>query len=189
MALEVSQVVSLAERPVGAPRVRRSHGLLLNSFDRRQFLRAVGAAGVGTGLVLLGWIPPVRRAIAGHQTYSIWDHCADIDYGGCYGCLQTDSDVDSGYCASNNWHRHDSVSSGGQTTDYAVRLESCTGNSAVYPGRNAWKWTVSGCCGSPARHSRRWRCSDGKFRTCISGSCGNWVNSVCPHQIDTGTAC
>lgn len=188
MALELAQVVSLRDQPAGAPRVRRSRGLLLDPFDRRHFLRAVGAAGVGTGLALLGWLPPLKRAIAGHNTYPIYEHCAQIDYGGCYGCLQTDSDVSTSYCAGNNWHRHDSVQSGSTTvTDYAIRHESCTGNKDVYPGKNAWKWTVSGCCGG--RIHRVWRCSDGKFRVCRDGICGSWNKSVCPHQISNGTAC
>lgn len=188
MGLSLEDVVSLDERPVNWEKPRgRKRGILRNPYDRRDFLRLIGAAGVGTGVALLGWLPPARRALATHSPYSLWEHCADINYGGCDGCLTTDSVVSSAYCAGDHWHRHDSVASGTTVTEYRLRLSSCTGNSSLYAGRNAWRWTVSACCNG--RSGRRYRCSDGQVRVCRDGSCGTWSNTVCPRQIDSGTAC
>lgn len=164
--------------PVGAARSPRSK-LRRPQIDRRKFIRIVGAAGAGTGMAFLGLLPPMRRALATHSPYSISDVCSNYNNtGACQGCDHCCSDVNTYWCASDDWHRHDSEVIGPDTVYYRLRLMSCTGN-------NAWRWTVSSCCGSPQRRNRRWRCSDGQRKV----NDGNWLPTVCPKQIDTGTLC
>jgi len=186
MTMTFSGIVRLdPDQAVDGQRVRRQGlGLLTNELSRRQFGKVFGVAGMGLGLTVLGWLPPMtRKACACHTTYTVWDDCAGIDYGGCNGCCNVcGSDVGSGYCCNDSgatgykWHRHDAVNN----VDYAIRLSSCI-------DRNAWKWTIGSCCNG--RRNRRYRCSDGKYRYCSSQGCTGWYNSVCPRQINSGNAC
>lgn len=177
MTLLFEDIPSVSEPPAGGSR-RRQRGAKPR-IDRRRFIQVVSAAGAGTGLALLGALPPMRWALATHSPYSISDVCSNYNNTGpCYGCDQCCSDVNSSWCASDNWHRHDIVVVGPDTISYRLRVDSCTGN-------NAWRWTVSSCCGSPQRRNRKWRCSDGERKV----NNGNWLPTVCPHQIGDGTLC
>lgn len=180
MALTLADVVTLDTPPTNGRHVRHPHP---RYFDRRAFLRMAGGAGMAVGLSVLGWLPPMRTAWAGHRRYSLHDTCAGIEYGGCRGCCTTcGSEVSTAHCASNGWHRHDIITDIGTAyIDYSIRFHSCS-------NKNAWEWKVARCC--RRRKNRRYRCSDGRYRWCISPSdCGRWHNTVCPKQIDTGTRC
>ncbi|HEX2057847.1 MAG TPA: twin-arginine translocation signal domain-containing protein [Actinomycetota bacterium] len=186
MSLTLSDVAVLDQEAIEEPAPRRpaAAGLLTDDFNRRQFLRMLGAAGVGAGMAVLGWLPPMRKAWACHTTYTIHNDCAGIDYGACNGCCPSSncgSDVGSTFCC-NGWHRHGTFCpSEHGCYNYEIRHFSCR-------DKNAWKWTVNDCCNG--RRDRRYRCSDGKYRWCpTGGSCGSWFNSVCPDQIDAGQAC
>lgn len=161
--------------------------LQLTELDRRRFLRLAGAAATGVGLAVLGVLPPMRKAKAGHTTYDIWNLPCNSTVTGYYNNLGAcascgPSDTDPGFCASNNWHRHDTVAvGGGFFVQYDVRENSCN-------TRNAWKWKKTACCSG--RKSRVFRCSDGRRRVDPPDAPpGDWVPTVCPHQLDDGTAC
>lgn len=134
---------------------------------RREFMRVAGAAVVGAGLAFAGLFPTARRASATNQTPSTtWNGCYDGPFVGSTGCCACGSDVGSGNCGSDGWHRHHPVTGGGTyVVYYRLRTASCG-------GRNSWLWNRSGTT---------WRCSDGQHRSCVSGgSCSSWSNSVCP---------
>jgi hypothetical protein len=181
-ALTFGQITTLSGRRADGSVVdrlaqkRRSGGLLSDRINRKQFLRLASAAGVGVGLAVLGWLPPMRSAHAGHTTYSIWSTCP-FDYGSAPPCQACFGNASSQFCAPNGWHRHDT--SGGY--DYRVDVDECQ-------GRNAWKWTTLGvfCCNG--RWGRKYRCSDGQRRPAGCTSCA-WRNTTCPWQIGSGTAC
>jgi hypothetical protein len=169
-----------------AVRPRHRRGFLSDRFNRREFLRMTGAAGMGIGLAVLGWLPPMmRRACACHTTYSVQDNCSGVSYGqsgDCAACCTTcPSVVGPGYCCEQdgqpgkNWHRHGQEGN----TDYSVRLNSCSGG-------NAWRWTVHFCCDD--RDEAEWRCSDGRYRTC-NPDCSAWNPSVCKHLVNNGNPC
>jgi hypothetical protein len=184
MSLSITDVASLSRAPAAVPE-QAARGKSRFVLNRRNFIRLAAGAGMGVGLTVLEWLPPMRLEVAraSHCPFSVHEGCAGIPYGGCQGCCgPCGSDIDSHYCGCGaNWHRHDTESvSASEYWDYAIRTASCE-------DRNAWKWTVQGCCNG--RHDRRWRCSDGKKRFCRNGVCGAWQNTVCPEQIDTGVAC
>lgn len=183
MSLTLDELVPLSTRrsnPGGPTPPTRRVDFLMSDFNRRHFLKLIMAAGTGAGMAIIGWLPPTRHARASHSPYTVQETCSNVSYastGSCTGCSRCCSDVSSTYCGSDNWHRHDAVSIGGDTVDYRLRMTSCNGN-------NAWKWTVSDCCSG--RKNRRYRCSDGQKS--ING--GAWVDTVCPHQFSgSGSSC
>lgn len=177
--LELRNIVRL-DQPDSTAETEPPHRHIV---PRRTVLRVLTVTGTAAGLGLLRALPPMRAAHAAHTTYTIHSNCATINYAGtpsCQGCCSCGSSVSSGYCASNNWHRHDSVCGSGFCSQYDIRFTSCS-------GRNAWEWTLGSCCSS--RQNRKYRCSDGMYRVDGGGGWGPWNNSVCPVQISTGTAC
>lgn len=177
--LELKDIARL-DRPELADEVAQPQR---SAMARRSFLRVLTVTGTAAGLGLLRVLPPMRAAYAAHVTYTIHSNCATISYAGtpsCQGCCTCGSSVSSGYCASNNWHRHDVECGSGYCVDYGIRTISCS-------GRNAWEWTLGSCCSS--RVNRKYRCSDGMYRVDGGGGWGPWNSSVCPFQTSTGTAC
>jgi len=152
MTLTPEQLTPLILDDLGTGRSAAGH-----SVNRRDFLRVAAVAGMAAGLTFLDWVPTGRRAHAGHTGYTYHSGCAGIDngqyaYGGCCAC---GSNVDPYYC-DNGWHRHDATSGSGYTTDFTIRHQSCN-------EKNAWIWTQG--------DGDRWRCSDGKAKTCTPEGC------------------
>ena len=81
---------------------------------RREFIRMITTASLGTGLAFASLMPTARPARATHNTktstYQESVYCSDngsfVDDTGCCDC---GSDVSSKYCDSDDWHRHHSV--------------------------------------------------------------------------------
>ena len=171
-------------KPSRAQRARRRR------VARREFLSLSAAAALGTGLAFASMMPTARRAYATHLTPSTTS-------AGCYGptrtnqslsgntgCCTCGSVVSSSNCNSEGWHRHHTQSGGGGcgctptwTRYYQPRDKSCLGRRAdgtlVTEGKNSWLWTIAGT-------SETWRCSDGEYKVCTDGNCGDWIESVCP---------
>lgn len=136
---------------------------------RREFLRVLASAAVGTGLAFAGLFPTTRSVRATDRTpacpYSSSCYGGPGDYAGSTGCCSCGSAVSSTYCGSDSWHRDHSVVACCSTTYYRLRLDSCG-------GENAWLWN---------REGTTWRCSDGQKKLCIDGDgCGSWTDTVCP---------
>jgi len=158
--------------------------------SRRDFMRVIGAAGVGIGLAAVGWLPPARRARASHagtDGYQIADSCW---YGGysdscsdpchsspiCGHCCQTDSSAHK-----YGWHRDTG-------SKYRLRKDQCTDSDSGSTDWDGWKWQFSGCCAGCTNpwfrcHDGRY-CSDGTLSTCGPTIC-KWITtcactSSCP---------
>lgn len=179
MTLSIGDVVDLEIRPPNHTKVRRSRAS--SRWNRRQFLRMVGAASAGLGVAALSSLPPMRVAPAGatHETPTTYHSGCTIfssdydDEAACNGCLTAYSLVSSSFCGSDGWH-HGSHTVG--QFAYKLRPTSCN-------GRNAWYWTLSACCWG--RKNRKYRCSDGERRLVTSST---WVDTVCKKQTSSGTA-
>ncbi len=171
--------------PRRAPRIASSGGS-----SRRDFLRVAVAAGIGGSIAVLGWLPPARKAIAGHGSgdtgYRIkplpcpdaggappngWDQgptncagccCSTV----CGDCCQTDtSSIHYG------WHRTTGVV-------YKLRPGDCT-STGNYDG---WIWDYGSCCN--CNSYTKWRCHDGK--KCDSNG-NNCQNTVCKWILERTT--
>lgn len=155
--------------------------------SRREFMRVVGAVGVGAGLAAVGWLPPARRALANHAGTDGYQIAGSCHYGGypdscsdpcdagaiCGHCCQTDS--------SNHkygWHRNTGAK-------YRLRKDECPPGS-TYDG---WKWVYQGCCAGCTNptfrcHDGRY-CSDGTLATCGPTIC-KWITQC---SCTTGCPC
>ena len=155
---------------------------------RREFIRLVASAGVGTGLAFVSLMPTARPARATHltDTDSVWqgedggegDYCTDNgEWAGDTGCAQLpDRLVSSTNCGSDGWHRHHLLTGTGYAY-YYKRHKRC-GTSSVGT-KQAWIWVRNGT----------WRCSDGQYKYCVNGYedaplCASWNLSVCPHCVE-----
>ena len=124
MSLQLGQLPSFfGPIPTDVTRVDRHLELALPAASRRQFLKAAMVVGMGAGMAVLGWLPPARKAMAGHPNtdgYEIkdlpcpttggsppngWDQtntncmgccCSTV----CSDCCQTDSSS-----PHHGWHR------------------------------------------------------------------------------------
>ncbi len=168
-------------RPAEATlRKRRPRGSVTGMWTRRDFLKVVGATGVGVGLATLGVLPPARRALATHagdQGYKIRAECYN-DYDRdcvepcqpspiCASCCQDDSGHHK-----YGWHRNT-----GEL--YRLRPDECTNNAPPNPPDtpDGWKWERNSCCG--CNSYMKWRCHDG--RKCPDGDCHA---TVCKWVLD-----
>jgi hypothetical protein len=161
--------------PDGTTSIRRATS---SRFSRRTFVRGTAAMGVGLGLVMLGWLPPARRAYASHSgefgyrikplpcpTAEGWDQ-TDTN---CDGCAP--SRVCSECCFrdpdhhKHGWHKGDFDSQG----EFKLRPGDCTSSG----DKDGWIWGFEGCCG--CRSDLRWRCHDGYQRN----AAGEFARTVC----------
>lgn len=162
--LRLIDLPSTVVRPEGIVISRKAHRARAR-MARREFVRVTAIAAVGTGLAFAGLFPTARPAYATHPG-TVWNGCYDGPFAGATGCCACGSFVNRGYCAG-GWHRHDTIG-GGIRTEYRRRRRSCGGVA------NAWYWR---------RNGNRWRCSDGKMRTCTPDGCGAWSKTVCPKRV------
>lgn len=185
-------MLTLADLPPGdvipdGVRVPRSARRAQARLARREFVRLVTGAALGTGLAFAGLFPTARPAYAKHLTPSTTSP-------GCYGpgrtgqalygstgCCSCGSQVRTRHCNSEGWHRHHRRATGPKTYRlYKLRLHSCKGRTAsgkqVADGKNSWLWTIRGT-------DETWRCSDGQARDCTSRGCGSWYKTVCPSRV------
>ena len=162
---------------------------------RREFIRLVTGASLATGLAFASLMPTARRAYATDETPTdlwSWNENGDnprchgptndptLDYAGNTGCCACGSIVSSGYCGSDDWHKHhpEFVNSDIKV-EYWLRNQSCGRETPKQDRLNAWEWKRDGTV---------WRCSDGKRRYCVRNSSGDWECSsesktVCPATV------
>ena len=147
-------------------------------------------AGIATGLAFASLMPTARRAHATHRTpLDIWEWDDDGDNPRCYGspfagntgCCACGSIVSSGYCGSDDWHKHHpEFPNSDLKIVYDLRLQSCgRGEDDPEQRLHGWEWK---------RGSTIWRCSDGWRKTCVRNSSGDWECSnnsrtVCPATV------
>lgn len=188
MTLKLAEIVSLeGPPPEGSARVRRSAPKAPFAPTRRDVLKAVLINGAGLGIAALGLLPPARRVRADTPVggWKIWEGCAGlgtwVDDDNCNGCNQRL------FCCCNSSGFHLGPASG---CNYRFRPDQC--HSGGYDG---WTWQVGTCCHFPSScgpgcfrgyQNRKWRCSDGYFRSnCSLG----WTPSICRWVVSSGTTC
>lgn len=182
MRLEDLPSVETPPKSAGPSTTLFSRSAVAAQRSRRDFMRVIGAAGVGVGLAAVGWLPPARRARATHAGDDGYQISQSCHYGGysdscsdpcdaspiCGHCCQTDS--------SNHhygWHRN-------TTVKYRLRKNECAPGD-TYDG---WKWQFMGCCAGCTNpwfrcHDGRY-CWDGTLSTCGPTIC-KWI-TTCPCQ-------
>lgn len=183
--MRIADLPSAAHPPVDY-KVNREWQQSKRRATRREFIRLVAGAGIGTGLAFVSLMPTARPARATHltDTDSVWqdenggqgDYCTDTgEWAGDTGCAQvTGRYVSSNNCGSDGWHRHHPVTGSGYAY-YYKRHKRCGTSGGTK--KHAWIWERNGT----------WRCSDGKYKHCVDGyeddpECASWQLSVCPAE-------
>lgn len=180
--------------PVGAPRLRpdlRRGPRAPYGTTRRHTLRAIGVAGMGLGLAIVGALPTAKPAGAAPPGgWKIWGSCSGLGSwvlnDDCNGCNQGSvlccchtSGGEKGY--------HKGPRSG---CKYRYRPNQCTKRDGSAHGRDGWKWKTPQCCGITGREcvkNREWRCSDGLYRSNCRTS--RWKKSICRYNTRWGSPC
>lgn len=152
--------------------------------SRREFVHGTVAVGAAMSVGALSWLPTARPASAEHGSWKIWSGCGGlgswVDNDDCRGCNQGSVLC----CCVNGYHRADGC-------HYAHRPDKC--HSGGYDG---WTWSTSICCFVSASAcgagcirgytNRRWRCSDGYYRS----NCDNgFQTSICRYVVGGGSTC
>lgn len=181
-------------RPERMVSVRRPRARPWGTLTRRVFLtRAVGV-GVGTGIALVGLLPPARRAGATHKLVD--GSASRILNFGTYGCANVSfynfnvdsacneacgpSDVHTSACFTSGtwsgWHKDHTTGS-----TWTLRPDECAPEDDFADG---WKWIVENPCGCSSGNGRsQFRCHDGKHN---HGTASNpiWHASICQKRIN-----
>lgn len=105
------------------------------TYERRTLLRMVTVAGGALALTMLGWIGERTRAAANGRTSLAPGYCLDGGGSGDVPCWGT-SNISSGYCAGDGYHRIDTVALGNGYRTYHWHATCGT-----YAG---WKWDGPG---------------------------------------------
>jgi hypothetical protein len=187
VTLKLDEIVSLDGPPPNhGRRIRRSGTRAPYAPTRRDLLKGLLVGSAGLGLAVLGILPPARRvrADAPEGGWRIWDGCAGlgtwVNNDNCNGCNERL------FCCCNSEGYHLGPASG---CKYKFRPNTC--KDGVYDG---WTWQVADCCpvsgcGTGCTRSyrnRKWRCSDGYFRSTCSAA---WVPSICRWVVSPGATC
>lgn len=148
--------------PPGARKSPTRSAMLRNSFGRRGFLKALGVGAIAMSINALSLIPKLTPgAFAAPST---WGKCSDYKdwdnkhWAECNPYASGRPAISHSYCASNNYHRTDSVvtgsGSGRRRVRYYQRPTSCK-------NKNAWVWNIKNDRSPPNYRDRR--CSDGRL--------------------------
>jgi hypothetical protein len=180
-------------RQPDAPYVRRSRGLFSSTQNRRAFLRRSVAVGVGTGIAIIGLLPPARRAKALHQYPSETDILAWEDHG-CpnYPFYESNDNSACGQaCGPSTVHEDACFNSGnlagfhrdhsyGTSNEWKLRPNDC---SAAFPEKDGWKWKVTNACSCDGGNGNSLhRCHDG-FHNHGTEANPDWHKSICKDRV------
>jgi hypothetical protein len=149
--------------------------------SRRQFIRGAAVVGTAVSISALGLLPPARPAGAEHGAWQEWPQCSGL------GSWVTDDDCNGcnqgsryGCCYTNGYHM-----SAATNCHCKHRPNQC--KDGIY---DLWYWQTGQCCWigcNSCVKNRKWRCSDGYYRSSCSGT--SWIKSICRYVTVSGTGC